>query len=63
MVSPDHYATLLHCIEKDCKVLESFGIMDYSLLLGVHNIDQAIREEVNTETLQSRVFESLLSCF
>ena len=25
-------------------MLESFGIMDYSLLLGVHNIDQAHRE-------------------
>lgn len=26
------------------QVLESFKIMDYSLLLGVHNIDQAERE-------------------
>ena len=32
-------------MERDCKVLESFGIMDYSLLLGIHNIDQAIREK------------------
>uniref|UniRef100_A0A8C5KPP1 1-phosphatidylinositol-4-phosphate 5-kinase n=1 Tax=Jaculus jaculus TaxID=51337 RepID=A0A8C5KPP1_JACJA len=27
-----------------CQVLESFKIMDYSLLLGVHNIDQQERE-------------------
>lgn len=26
------------------QVLESFKIMDYSLLLGVHNMDQAERE-------------------
>ena len=30
-------------LDRDCKVLESFGIMDYSLLLGVHNIDQTKR--------------------
>ena len=34
---------LMRNVERDCKVLESFGIMDYSLLLGVHNIDQALR--------------------
>lgn len=27
------------------QVLESFKIMDYSLLLGVHNLDQAEREQ------------------
>lgn len=26
-------------------MLESFKIMDYSLLLGVHNVDQAEREQ------------------
>ena len=31
-------------LDRDCKVLESFGIMDYSLLLGVHNIDQPKRD-------------------
>lgn len=31
-------------VERDCNVLESFGIMDYSLLLGVHNIDHAQQE-------------------
>lgn len=33
-------ARLLPCTQ----VLESFKIMDYSLLLGVHNMDQAERE-------------------
>jgi hypothetical protein len=26
-------------------VLKSFEIMDYSLLIGVHNIDRALREQ------------------
>jgi 1-phosphatidylinositol-4-phosphate 5-kinase len=27
------------------QVLESFKIMDYSLLVGVHNLDQAARDK------------------
>lgn len=32
------------CVVSSCQVLESFKIMDYSLLLGVHNKTQAERE-------------------
>lgn len=32
---------LMDVIKRDCLVLESFKIMDYSMLMGVHNIDQA----------------------
>ena len=28
------------------QVLQSFQIMDYSLLVGIHNLDQALREKV-----------------
>lgn len=38
------YDALINTIQRDCRVLESFKIMDYSLLLGIHNIDQAMRE-------------------
>lgn len=38
------YTALLKTIERDCRVLESFKIIDYSLLLGVHNVDRAERE-------------------
>eukprot|EP00057_Strongylocentrotus_purpuratus_P011489 XP_011665963.1 PREDICTED: phosphatidylinositol 4-phosphate 5-kinase type-1 beta isoform X1 [Strongylocentrotus purpuratus] len=38
------YNALLKTIQRDCRVLESFKIMDYSLLLGIHNIDQGIRD-------------------
>ena len=35
------YNALMKTIQRDCRVLESFKIMDYSLLMGVHNLDQA----------------------
>lgn len=38
------------------QVLESFKIMDYSLLLGVHNIDQQERER-QAEGAQSKADE------
>ncbi|XP_061550746.1 phosphatidylinositol 4-phosphate 5-kinase type-1 alpha-like isoform X1 [Phycodurus eques] len=40
----DTYNALLKTLQRDCLVLESFKIMDYSLLLGVHNKTQAQRE-------------------
>ncbi|CAB1317308.1 unnamed protein product, partial [Coregonus sp. 'balchen'] len=40
----DTYSALLKTLQRDCLVLESFKIMDYSLLLGVHNLGQAVRE-------------------
>ncbi|CAI8017431.1 Phosphatidylinositol 4-phosphate 5-kinase type-1 alpha [Geodia barretti] len=40
----DKYEILMKTLDRDCKVLESFGIMDYSLLLGIHNIDQTKRD-------------------
>uniref|UniRef100_A0A4W5JTN0 Phosphatidylinositol-4-phosphate 5-kinase, type I, gamma b n=1 Tax=Hucho hucho TaxID=62062 RepID=A0A4W5JTN0_9TELE len=40
----DTYGALLKTLQRDCLVLESFKIMDYSLLLGVHNLGQAGRE-------------------
>lgn len=41
----DTYTALVKTIQRDCRVLESFKIMDYSLLLGIHNLDQAAREK------------------
>jgi 1-phosphatidylinositol-4-phosphate 5-kinase len=40
----EKYEILMRTLDRDCKVLESFGIMDYSLLLGVHSMDQARRD-------------------
>ncbi|KOC68367.1 Phosphatidylinositol 4-phosphate 5-kinase type-1 alpha [Habropoda laboriosa] len=41
----DTYNALVKTIQRDCRVLESFKIMDYSLLVGIHNLDQAAREK------------------
>lgn len=38
------YSALIKTMTRDCRVLESFKIMDYSLLVGIHNLDQASRE-------------------
>ncbi|KAJ8380764.1 hypothetical protein SKAU_G00015420 [Synaphobranchus kaupii] len=39
------YNALMKTLQRDCRVLESFKIMDYSLLLGVHVLDQSQRYE------------------
>lgn len=41
----DTYNALVKTIQRDCRVLESFKIMDYSLLVGVHNLDLAMKEK------------------
>lgn len=45
MLEADTYAALIKTIQRDCRVLESFKIMDYSLLVAVHNLDLAAKEE------------------
>uniref|UniRef100_A0A3Q1GUF4 Phosphatidylinositol-4-phosphate 5-kinase, type I, gamma b n=1 Tax=Acanthochromis polyacanthus TaxID=80966 RepID=A0A3Q1GUF4_9TELE len=41
----DTFSALVKTLQRDCLVLESFKIMDYSLLLGIHNKTQAEREQ------------------
>lgn len=36
ILTPDIYDALCKTMERDCRVLESFKIMDYSLLIGIH---------------------------
>ena len=50
MIASEKYEALLKSVDRDCKVLQSFGIMDYSLLLGVFNLDQAQRERTEVHT-------------
>ncbi|XP_052743101.1 phosphatidylinositol 4-phosphate 5-kinase type-1 gamma isoform X2 [Bicyclus anynana] len=53
----DTYSALIKTMQRDCRVLESFKIMDYSLLVGIHNLDEAQREKTearkSTESGQS----------
>ncbi|ESN92482.1 hypothetical protein HELRODRAFT_194206 [Helobdella robusta] len=44
MLEADTFSALSKTIERDCRVLQSFQIMDYSLLMSVHNLDQAMKE-------------------
>ncbi|XP_046713862.1 phosphatidylinositol 4-phosphate 5-kinase type-1 gamma isoform X1 [Silurus meridionalis] len=45
MLDADTYNALVKTLQRDCLVLESFKIMDYSLLLGLHNLDQGEMEQ------------------
>uniref|UniRef100_A0A8C6QC17 Phosphatidylinositol-4-phosphate 5-kinase, type 1 alpha n=1 Tax=Nannospalax galili TaxID=1026970 RepID=A0A8C6QC17_NANGA len=45
----DMYSALCKTLQRDCLVLQSFKIMDYSLLMSIHNMDHAQREPLNSE--------------
>ncbi|XP_010001723.1 PREDICTED: phosphatidylinositol 4-phosphate 5-kinase type-1 gamma [Chaetura pelagica] len=53
MLDADTFSALVKTLQRDCLVLESFKIMDYSLLLGVHNIDQQERERQSEGALST----------
>ena len=46
-LEPVTYNALMVTIQRDCRVLESFRIMDYSLLVGIHNLDLAAKDNVS----------------
>lgn len=52
------YNALMKTISRDCRVLESFKIMDYSLLVGIHNLDLAAKEK--QEKLKEKSMESIV---
>ena len=49
MLEPETYTAMINTMKRDCRVLESFKIMDYSLLVGVHNLDMAAKEREEKE--------------
>lgn len=60
LLEADTYNALVKTIQRDCRVLESFKIMDYSLLLAIHNLDTALMEksEVGQQVQNNRADES-----
>ncbi|PRD25763.1 UNVERIFIED_CONTAM: Phosphatidylinositol 4-phosphate 5-kinase type-1 alpha [Trichonephila clavipes] len=58
LLEAETYNALIKTITRDCRVLESFKIMDYSLLVGIHNLDLAKKEKK-----ASRIYFLLLSFF
>lgn len=57
-LEPDTYQALVKTIQRDCRVLESFKIMDYSLLVGVHNLDVAAKEKSDRISLNEQATNS-----
>ncbi|XP_072227099.1 phosphatidylinositol 4-phosphate 5-kinase type-1 alpha-like isoform X2 [Leuresthes tenuis] len=47
----DMYSAVCKTMHRDCLLLQSFKIMDYSLLVGIHNVDQALREQASEEAV------------
>uniref|UniRef100_A0A8C9YKV5 Phosphatidylinositol-4-phosphate 5-kinase, type I, alpha, b n=1 Tax=Sander lucioperca TaxID=283035 RepID=A0A8C9YKV5_SANLU len=54
LLEADNYNALCKTIQRDCLLLQSFKIMDYSLLMGIHNMDQANRERSGAVTPDQR---------
>ncbi|CAB3408571.1 unnamed protein product [Caenorhabditis bovis] len=49
LIDPVALDALIKTISRDCLVLESFKIMDYSLLVGIHNLEIAARTKAEKE--------------
>lgn len=47
-MEPETFSALCTTMKRDCRVLESFKIMDYSLLVGIHNLDLAGKERAES---------------
>ncbi|RUS73218.1 hypothetical protein EGW08_019019, partial [Elysia chlorotica] len=47
----DTYDALIKTLQRDTRVLESFKIMDYSLLMGIYNLDLANKEKVREQVI------------
>ncbi|KAK0145594.1 Phosphatidylinositol 4-phosphate 5-kinase type-1 alpha [Merluccius polli] len=47
LLEADNHSALCKTIQRDCLLLQSFKIMDYSLLVGVHNMQQACQEQAS----------------
>ncbi|XP_067468825.1 phosphatidylinositol 4-phosphate 5-kinase type-1 alpha-like isoform X1 [Thunnus thynnus] len=51
LLEGDKYNAVCKTIQRDCLLLQSFKIMDYSLLVGIHNLDLACREKAGEEAV------------
>jgi len=45
-LEPETYNAVMRTIQRDCRVLQSFKIMDYSLLLAIHKLEETGRPRV-----------------
>ncbi|TNN63797.1 Phosphatidylinositol 4-phosphate 5-kinase type-1 alpha [Liparis tanakae] len=55
LLEGDKYSAVCKTIQRDCLLLQSFKIMDYSLLVGIHNVNQACRDQACKESVVGAV--------
>jgi 1-phosphatidylinositol-4-phosphate 5-kinase len=55
LLEQETYNALISTLRRDCRVLESFRIMDYSLLIGIHNLDMAAKEELVRKSVKTKL--------
>ncbi|XP_037329318.2 phosphatidylinositol 4-phosphate 5-kinase type-1 alpha-like [Pungitius pungitius] len=55
LLEGDKYSAVCKTIQRDCLLLQSFKIMDYSLLVGIHNVDQAFQEQASKAAVAGAV--------
>ncbi|XP_068567248.1 phosphatidylinositol 4-phosphate 5-kinase type-1 alpha-like isoform X2 [Cebidichthys violaceus] len=55
LLEGDKYSAVCKTIQRDCLLLQSFKIMDYSLLVGIHNVDEACRGQASKEAVAGAV--------
>ncbi|WKX90155.1 hypothetical protein Q1695_009192 [Nippostrongylus brasiliensis] len=58
-IDPISYDSLMKTISRDCLVLESFKIMDYSLLVGIHNVELTSGGRAHNQTIRQESEEEL----
>ncbi|XP_050397071.1 phosphatidylinositol 4-phosphate 5-kinase type-1 alpha isoform X1 [Patella vulgata] len=51
LMEKEYYDALIKTLNRDIRVLESFKIMDFSLLVGIHNLDAVEREKGHTRVV------------
>ncbi|XP_029298624.1 phosphatidylinositol 4-phosphate 5-kinase type-1 alpha-like isoform X2 [Cottoperca gobio] len=55
LLEGDKYSAVCKTLQRDCLLLQSFKIMDYSLLVGIHNVNQACQEHASEEAVAGAV--------
>jgi 1-phosphatidylinositol-4-phosphate 5-kinase len=55
LLEQETYNALISTLRRDCRVLESFRNMDYSLLIGIHNLDMAAKEELVRKSVKTKL--------
>ncbi len=60
-LGPEKRALLTEQIRRDTELLKSINVMDYSLLIGIHNMQRGNRDNLRRNTLKVFSVSSLIS--